>query len=94
MRNVLSDLVTWIDEEREVAQARVVAVHGSAPRRPGAAMIVSSTGDVRGSLRLEAESSLRRRCDRIKHPVPLTRQRTMSPMPWPGPESESIALAG
>ena len=50
MRDVLPDLIRWVDEGQEVALARVVSVHGSAPRRPGTAMIVSSTGEVRGSL--------------------------------------------
>lgn len=50
MKEILADLDAWRGEGRRVALARVVNVEGSGPRDPGAAMAVSDTGDVIGSV--------------------------------------------
>ena len=50
MKEILADLDAWQDEGRRVALARVVDVEGSGPRDPGAAMAVSDSGDVIGSV--------------------------------------------
>ena len=50
MKEILSDLDAWKAEGRRVALARVVDVEGSGPRDPGAAMAVSDSGDVIGSV--------------------------------------------
>ena len=50
MREVLADVERWRRAGRRVALARVVEVHGSAPRPPGAAMAVSEDGEVTGSV--------------------------------------------
>ncbi|WP_419848813.1 XdhC family protein [Candidatus Poriferisocius sp.] len=50
MKEILADLDAWRAEGRRVALARVVNVEGSGPRDPGAAMAVSDTGDVIGSV--------------------------------------------
>ena len=50
MRDLLDDLDRWRRAGRRVALARVVDVDGSGPRAPGAAMAVSDTGEVLGSV--------------------------------------------
>lgn len=50
MKELLDDLDPWIHSGIKVAIARVVEVDGSGPRLPGAAMAVSESGDVIGSV--------------------------------------------
>ena len=50
MRELLDDLDRWRSQGRRVAIARVVDLEGSGPRQPGAAMAVSSDGEVLGSV--------------------------------------------
>ena len=50
MKDVLDDIERWQKAGRRVALARVVAVIGSGPRAPGAAMAVSDQGEVAGSV--------------------------------------------
>jgi xanthine dehydrogenase accessory factor len=50
MREVLEDIERWQKQGQAVAVARVVGVEGSGPRLPGAAMAVSATGEVAGSV--------------------------------------------
>jgi len=50
MRDLLRDLGRWRAQGKEVALARVVDLEGSGPRDPGAAMAVSGTGEVIGSV--------------------------------------------
>lgn len=50
MKEVLTDIERWRAEGKKVAVARVVATEGSSPRLPGAAMAVSETGEVAGSV--------------------------------------------
>ncbi|WP_432105259.1 XdhC family protein [Streptomyces sp. bgisy091] len=50
MRELLSDLRDWHRTGTSFALATVVAVRGSAPRAPGAAMAVTDTGTVAGSV--------------------------------------------
>ncbi|MCY4258353.1 MAG: XdhC family protein [bacterium] len=50
MKEILAELDTWRAQGRKVAIARVVNVEGSGPRDPGAAMAVSDSGDVIGSV--------------------------------------------
>ncbi|MDF6018461.1 XdhC/CoxI family protein [Streptomyces sp. JH34] len=50
MRELLSPLRDWLTAGTPFALATVVAVRGSAPRAPGAAMAVTSTGAVAGSV--------------------------------------------
>lgn len=50
MREVLSEIEGWFDEDRRVAVATVVDVWGSAPRRPGAKMAISSEREIAGSV--------------------------------------------
>jgi xanthine dehydrogenase accessory factor len=50
MRELLDDLDRWRAQGRRVAIARVVDLQGSGPRQPGAAMAVSSDGEVLGSV--------------------------------------------
>lgn len=50
MRELFADIDRWRSEGRSVAVARVVDLDGSGPRLPGAAMAVSETGDVAGSV--------------------------------------------
>ena len=50
MREILADVERFLGEGKQVAVATVVSVWGSAPRRPGSRMAVSSAGDVAGSV--------------------------------------------
>ena len=50
MREILDDIERWQAKGKRVALARVVAVEGSGPRLPGAAMAVSEDGEVAGSV--------------------------------------------
>jgi len=47
---IFDDIERWLAAGRGVALARVVAVEGSAPREPGAAMAVNEDGEVAGSV--------------------------------------------
>ncbi len=50
MREILESIDQWRAEGQRVALARVIAVEGSGPRDPGAAMAVSEDGRVAGSV--------------------------------------------
>ena len=50
MRELLDDIDRWKASGRRVALARVVALEGSGPRDPGAAMVVNEDGEVAGSV--------------------------------------------
>ena len=50
MKDVLDDIEEWQAAGHRVALARVVAVVGSSPRDPGAAMAVNDQGSVAGSV--------------------------------------------
>ncbi len=50
MKEILSELTRWRAQGKRVALARVVDIEGSGPRLPGAAMAVSSDGEVAGSV--------------------------------------------
>jgi len=50
VRELLDDIERWRATGRRVAVARVVGLDGSGPRDPGAAMAVSDTGEVAGSV--------------------------------------------
>src|SRR5579863_1655264 len=50
MKEVLDDVARWQAAGRRAAIARVVGVVGSSPRETGAAMAVSDTGEVAGSV--------------------------------------------
>ncbi|WP_030266727.1 XdhC family protein [Streptomyces violens] len=50
MLDIAAELDRWLREDREFAVASVVAVGGSAPRRPGAALAVDSEGTAIGSV--------------------------------------------
>ncbi len=50
MKEVLADIERWRRQGKQVALARLVDVEGSGPRLPGAAMAVSSDGEVAGSV--------------------------------------------
>ncbi|MER5551189.1 XdhC/CoxI family protein [Streptomyces sp. NPDC002793] len=50
MLDIADELARWAEEGREFAVATVVAVGGSAPRGPGAALAVDSGGTVIGSV--------------------------------------------
>lgn len=50
MRELLDDIDRWLANGQRVAIARVVGLDGSGPRDPGAAMVVSDTGEVAGSV--------------------------------------------
>jgi hypothetical protein len=50
VKDVLDDIEQWQGAGHRVALARVVAVSGSGPREPGAAMAVNDEGRVAGSV--------------------------------------------
>jgi xanthine dehydrogenase accessory factor len=50
MRDLLDDIDRWQAAGHRVAVARVVGLDGSGPRDPGAAMAVSDSGEVAGSV--------------------------------------------
>ncbi|KAA0941521.1 XdhC family protein [Streptomyces apricus] len=50
MLDIAQDLQRWVAEGRDFAVATVVAVGGSAPRRPGAALAVDAAGTAIGSV--------------------------------------------
>ncbi len=50
MKEILDDIARWQSQGKPVAIARVISVEGSGPRDPGAAMAVSSDGEVAGSV--------------------------------------------
>src|ERR1051325_3340592 len=50
MRDILPHLARWTDEGHAVAVGSVIERIGSAPRDPGAALAVSATGEVTGSV--------------------------------------------
>lgn len=50
MRDLLPQIDSWLSQGKQVAVATVVKVWGSAPRRPGSRMAVSSAGEVAGSV--------------------------------------------
>src|SRR5499427_10732703 len=50
MKEVLDDIDRWRAAGHRVAVARVVALEGSAPRDPGATMVVNDAGEVAGSV--------------------------------------------
>lgn len=50
MKEVLDDIDRWRAAGHRVAVARVVGLDGSAPRDPGATMVVNDAGEVAGSV--------------------------------------------
>ncbi|MEU1450132.1 XdhC family protein, partial [Streptomyces mirabilis] len=50
MLDIADQLSRWCEQGRTFALATVVAVHGSAPRQPGAALAVDVDGAVIGSV--------------------------------------------
>ena len=50
MKELLDDIERWRAAGQRVALARVVNIEGSGPRDPGAAMVVSESGEVAGSV--------------------------------------------
>ncbi len=50
MRELLADIDRWHAAGQRVAIARVVGLEGSGPRDPGAAMAISESGEVAGSV--------------------------------------------
>lgn len=50
MREILPDIDRWIQQGEPVALATVVRAYGSAPRREGAKMAISGTGEMAGSV--------------------------------------------
>lgn len=50
MRDLLDDIERWRAAGHRIALARVVAVDGSGPREPGAAMAVNDAAEVAGSV--------------------------------------------
>lgn len=50
MRDELATRSEWVGRGKTVARATVVKAYGSAPRGPGSIMLVSSDGDMEGSV--------------------------------------------
>jgi xanthine dehydrogenase accessory factor len=50
VKDLLDDIDRWLGDGKGVAVARVIDIEGSGPRLPGAAMAVSSAGEVAGSV--------------------------------------------
>lgn len=50
MRQTLETRRRWKEAGKKVAKATVVKAYGSAPRRPGSVMLVSSDGEMEGSV--------------------------------------------
>lgn len=50
MQDILPDIEKWRSHGEKVAVATVVAMAGSAPRRPGAKLAVSEKGEITGSV--------------------------------------------
>ncbi|MFE1292256.1 XdhC family protein [Streptomyces sp. NPDC058751] len=50
MLDIAEELNRWFTQGRDLAVATVVTVHGSAPRRPGAALAVAADGTAIGSV--------------------------------------------
>src|SRR5215212_3372015 len=50
MLDIADELNRWVEQGRDFAVATVVAVGGSAPRRPGAALAVDADGTAIGSV--------------------------------------------
>lgn len=50
MLDIAAELHRWCEQERDFAVATVVAVSGSAPRQPGAALAVDADGEAVGSV--------------------------------------------
>ena len=50
MLDIAEELHRWVEQGREFAVATVVAVSGSAPRQPGAALAVDADGTAIGSV--------------------------------------------
>jgi xanthine dehydrogenase accessory factor len=50
MRDILSDLESWQREGKSIALATVIQTWGSAPRRAGAKMALTSDGNIAGSV--------------------------------------------
>ena len=50
MRDVMETIHTWRDAGKKIALATVVSAAGSAPRREGAKLVVSSEGEMVGSV--------------------------------------------
>ncbi len=50
MKDLLEDIARWQAAGERIAVARVVDIEGSGPREPGAAMAVTASGEVAGSV--------------------------------------------
>ena len=50
MKELLEDIARWQSAGERIAVARVVDIEGSGPRGPGAAMAVTESGEVAGSV--------------------------------------------
>ena len=50
MRELLDEIDQWRRDGERIAVARVVDIEGSGPRDPGAAMAVTESGEVAGSV--------------------------------------------
>lgn len=50
MRDVMATIQEWRRQGKGIALATVVSAYGSAPRREGAKLVVSSTGEMVGSV--------------------------------------------